>query len=175
MTFLPRFAAVAQITLSGDAARLKPGHGATEEAASEAAADEALSLEAAPRSRLLLFLLPPEQPLRAVVVRDQLLAGNDAEAFGLSGGDFEHRARTARKGDSPRLHVRHDLPHDEVTVEEDGVDREPHEEHVNRRRRAQEQSFARSEPVAAEEAFHSAQRRRRDAATLAKHRAVFAR
>jgi hypothetical protein len=55
----------------------------------------------------------------------------------------------------------------ERTVEEDSVDREPHEEHVDRRGRTDEQALARAKARPPQEALHPRQHAIRDLAALA--------
>jgi hypothetical protein len=55
----------------------------------------------------------------------------------------------------------------ERTVEEDSVDREAHEEHVDRRGRTDEQAFADAEARPPEQALHPAHSVVRDRAALA--------
>ena len=69
------------------------------------------------------------------------------------------RARRGTRRCLNGLQVRHDLHHDLVGVEEDDVDREPHERRVDRPRGAEEDALARREVLLAEQAAEPAARR----------------
>jgi hypothetical protein len=66
------------------------------------------------------------------------------------------------------------LENAKVSVEPDDVDREPHEEGVDRRSRAKEESFALLQVVATEEALEPRERRLRQKTPLTDRSTVFA-
>jgi hypothetical protein len=67
----------------------------------------------------------------------------------------------------PRAERLGDAEDTELAVEEDSVDREAHEEHVDRRSRPDEQALTCREVLAAEQALHSRRDRVCDLAALA--------
>jgi hypothetical protein len=114
------------------------------------------------------------KPLSLDVLENQTVARAHAAPLDLAGPQLDDRLRSAREGDPPRPERRHDLAHDELAVEEKGVDGEAHEEHVDGRRRPDEQALARLEPGATEQPLQPTERRRRDGAALADDRAILA-
>jgi hypothetical protein len=60
----------------------------------------------------------------------QSIADLQVERIDDAGGEFDGRIGAARGGDAPRLQVAHDLAYPACTVDEDHVDREPHERGV---------------------------------------------
>src|SRR3954447_6054242 len=78
----------------------------------------------------------------------------------------------ARARDTPRAEAVSDADDAPVTVDEDDVDREPHEEHVYRGSAVDQHPAARIEPVAAEQAAHAPERAFRYLAALADNGAV---
>ena len=67
-----------------------------------------------------------------------------------------------------------DPDHDQIVVEEDRVDREPHEEHVNRAGGAEQDSFTGRKAAPAEQPAHSLERARRHEQVLADDAPVLA-
>ena len=91
----------------------------------------------------------------------------DPDPCGLAGRELEHAARAAAPRRPPGAEVGDDLADAELPVEEDGVDREAHEERVDRRRLRDQQPLARLEARAAEQPPHPGGHRARDLAALA--------
>ena len=77
--------------------------------------------------------------------------GAHSAALGLSGGQLEDVLRTQAPRETPRPHLRPNADHGELPVEEDHVDRKPHESRVERARRGQEDAMPGGEPSPAEE------------------------
>src|SRR5262245_49825196 len=110
---------------------------------------------------------PGSAPSRIHRSRLQEEAVSGPEAGGRSRGELDDDLRAFAPRRLPRLQVVLDADHDEVAVAEDGVDREAHEEHVNRAGRPEEHALPFVEPRAAEQPPHPFQRRVRELAALA--------
>src|SRR5438105_8091539 len=71
---------------------------------------------------------------------------------------LEGRVRTTAARESPGPQVASDLQHRPLAIEEDRVDRKPHEERHDGRRGSQEQPLAAFQPAAAQQPAHPRQR-----------------
>ena len=91
----------------------------------------------------------------------------DAAALALARGELDDGLRAAPARPLATAQRRLDPDHDLLAVEEDDVDREAHEERVNRPRRAEEDSLAGGEAAPAEQAAHPRERARRHEQLLA--------
>jgi hypothetical protein len=97
----------------------------------------------------------------------QRLADGDPATSCGAGGQLERGSSTAAACHAPRAQRLDDLADDQIAVQEDDIDGEPHEEHVDRVGRPDEQAFTLVEAAAAEQAAHSGGRRVGDKAALA--------
>ena len=77
--------------------------------------------------------------------------GGEPDPLALAGGELDHGLRALAAGEPPRAQVLGDPEHAALPVEEDRVDGEAHEPHVNGRSGAKEDSFAPLEPGTSEE------------------------
>jgi hypothetical protein len=98
--------------------------------------------------------------------------GLERQAHSLSGGELEDRARAAAACDSPGPEVRRHSDDDELSVEEDSIDRTAHEPRVNRSRRTEKKAASLVERPAAEQAPETGERRIGHEAPLAGRAAV---
>jgi len=98
--------------------------------------------------------------------------GLDRQADSLSGGELENRARAAAACDSPRPEVRRHSDDDELSVEEDSIDRTAHEPRVNSSSRSEKKAPSLVERPAAEQAPETGERRIGHEAPLAGRAAV---
>ena len=104
----------------------------------------------------------------------QRVAGLDPAARALTAGELDDGLRAAAAGRLPGAKVVFDVDHDQIAVEEDGVDREPHEEHVNRAGGAEQDSLTGWKAAPAEQPPHSLRRARRHEQMLADDAPVLA-
>ena len=80
------------------------------------------------------------------------VAQRETAALALARAQLHDLAGSATRRGAERPEVGDDLDHDLVGVEEDDVDREPHERRVDRPRRAEEDALARREVLLPEQA-----------------------
>src|SRR5215218_3366037 len=102
----------------------------------------------------------------------QLVTDGEAAAGALARGQLEHGLRAAPGRGTPRGDAVLDPEDGEIPVEEDGVDREAHEERVNRRGGPEQEPFALLQPVSSEKPPHAGDRGIRERAALAEDRPV---
>src|SRR3954447_4069840 len=102
-------------------------------------------------------------------VEHELVPGTDVPDLRLARGELEHGARPLLPGHPPRAQLAPDGQHAEIPVEEQRVDREPHEPGVDGRRRAEQQALARRELRPAEQPAQARERAIGDDAALAEH------
>jgi len=95
--------------------------------------------------------------------------------LGLAGRELEHSARTPARRHPPGRELGCDLEDPVSPVEEDGVDREPHEGGVDGRRRPEQHPLTRGKAAPAKEAAQAGERRLREETVLADDVAVVVR
>jgi hypothetical protein len=87
------------------------------------------------------FVQPGALGSLAPVVERQTISGLDPTRRRLTSGELEDLPRALAPPKPPRTDVRRDTHDPQLAVEEDDVDREPHEPRVNGRARADQQPF----------------------------------
>src|SRR5687767_14673147 len=115
------------------------------------------------RARCALWFRRPER---------QAVARREPDAGGLPGGQLHHGLGAAATRDAPRRQVRDDAEDAVLLVEEDRVDREAHEPHVNGGSGAKENPLAPLEPGTPEEPSEAGERRLREETPLTHQAAV---
>ena len=91
----------------------------------------------------------------------------DPDPAGLAGGELHDAARTTPDRDPERCELPHHRAHPQLAVEEDDVDREAHEEGVDRRGARNEEALPGSQAGAAEQAARASPEARGDLAAFA--------
>src|SRR4051812_42266809 len=105
-------------------------------------------------------------------VEHELIPGTDVPDLRLARGEFEHRTCSLLPGHPPRAQLAPDVQHAEIPVEEQRIDREPHEPGVDGRRRAEQQALPGRELRSAEQPPQARERAIGDRAALAEHAAL---
>src|SRR3954451_12133260 len=103
---------------------------------------------------------------------DELVPGTDVPDLRLARGELEHGTGALLPRHPPRAQLAPDGQHAEIPVEEQCVDREPHEPGVDGRRRAEQQPLAGRELRSAEQSPQARERAIGDRAALAEHAAL---
>jgi hypothetical protein len=101
------------------------------------------------------------------LVEKELIAGPEHELGGFTGRKLEDRLRAPLGGGAPWGQIVRHADDAEIAVEPDSVDREAHEECVNRGSGAKKESFAPFEPVTSQESPHTGERCLREEAPFA--------
>ena len=95
------------------------------------------------------------------------IADTDAAMLGFAGRQLDDGFRASRTGRPPRAQAIRDFDDFPGLVDEDNVDREAHEERVDRRCRPQQQAFTARKRSPAQQPAHARERRVGNEASLA--------